>query len=29
MFFSVYTIWRMCFEWKENNALNVEIVDYH
>ena len=21
--------WRICFEWKENNALNVEIVDYH
>jgi proteic killer suppression protein len=21
--------WRVCFEWKENNAHNVEIVDYH
>lgn len=21
--------WRICFEWKSGNALNVEIVDYH
>jgi proteic killer suppression protein len=21
--------WRICFEWQEGNALNVEIVDYH
>ncbi len=21
--------WRICFEWVENNAENVEIVDYH
>jgi proteic killer suppression protein len=21
--------WRICFEWYENNAFNVEIVDYH
>ena len=21
--------WRICFEWKNNNAHNVEIVDYH
>lgn len=21
--------WRICFEWKGNNAYNVEIVDYH
>ena len=21
--------WRICFEWHENNAFNVEIVDYH
>jgi toxin HigB-1 len=21
--------WRICFEWKEGNAYNVEIVDYH
>tara|TARA_B100001750_G_scaffold239304_1_gene247159 strand:+ start:1547 stop:1855 length:309 start_codon:yes stop_codon:yes gene_type:complete len=21
--------WRLCFKWVENNALNVEIVDYH
>ncbi|HEY9702791.1 MAG TPA: type II toxin-antitoxin system RelE/ParE family toxin [Allocoleopsis sp.] len=21
--------WRICFEWEEGNALNVEIVDYH
>ncbi len=21
--------WRICFEWQDNNAFNVEIVDYH
>jgi len=21
--------WRVCFEWIEGNAHNVEIVDYH
>jgi proteic killer suppression protein len=21
--------WRVCFEWRESNAHNVEIVDYH
>ena len=21
--------WRICFEWHENDAFNVEIVDYH
>ncbi|MBE0409458.1 MAG: type II toxin-antitoxin system RelE/ParE family toxin [Anaerolineales bacterium] len=21
--------WRICFEWSENKARNVEIVDYH
>ena len=21
--------WRVCFEWYEGNAYNVEIVDYH
>ena len=21
--------WRVCFEWKDGNAFNVEIVDYH
>ncbi|WP_372795067.1 type II toxin-antitoxin system RelE/ParE family toxin [Pontiella sp.] len=21
--------WRICFEWKDGNAYNVEIVDYH
>jgi proteic killer suppression protein len=21
--------WRICFEWLENKARNVEIVDYH
>jgi proteic killer suppression protein len=22
-------IWRICFEWRESDAYNVEIVDYH
>lgn len=21
--------WRICFEWVDNKAKNVEIVDYH
>ena len=21
--------WRICFQWVDNNARNVEIVDYH
>lgn len=21
--------WRICFEWHEDDAYNVEIVDYH
>ena len=21
--------WRICFEWRDGNAQNVEIVDYH
>lgn len=21
--------WRICFEWRGNDAYNVEIVDYH
>jgi proteic killer suppression protein len=21
--------WRICFDWLENDAYNVEIVDYH
>jgi proteic killer suppression protein len=21
--------WRICFSWKEGNAHNVEIIDYH
>ena len=21
--------WRICFEWRDGDALNVEIVDYH
>jgi proteic killer suppression protein len=21
--------WRVCFKWKEGDAFNVEIVDYH
>jgi len=21
--------WRICFKWVDNNALKVEIVDYH
>lgn len=21
--------WRICFEWQDGKAFNVEIVDYH
>jgi proteic killer suppression protein len=21
--------WRVCFEWQDGDALNVELVDYH
>ena len=21
--------WRICFEWKEGNAYDVEVIDYH
>lgn len=21
--------WRVCFEWQNNEAVNVEIIDYH
>ena len=21
--------WRICFEWRDGHAYNVEIVDYH
>ena len=21
--------WRICFEWRDNDAYNVEVVDYH
>ena len=21
--------WRVCFKWQENNAYDVEVVDYH
>ena len=21
--------WRICFDWQEGDAMNVEIVDYH
>lgn len=21
--------WRICFDWQDDNAYNVEIVDYH
>ncbi len=21
--------WRICFEWRDGNSFNVEIVDYH
>lgn len=21
--------WRICFDWENNNAFNLEIIDYH
>lgn len=24
-----YDPWRICFRWKDGDALDVEIVDYH
>ena len=21
--------WRICFDWKDGDAMNVEVVDYH
>ena len=21
--------WRLCFEWKDGDAINVELIDYH
>lgn len=26
---SINKRWRICFVWKDGNALDVEIVDYH
>jgi proteic killer suppression protein len=26
---SINKQWRLCFEWHEGNAYNVEIADYH
>ena len=26
---SINKQWRVCFEWHDGNAFNVEIVDYH
>ena len=26
---SVNKQWRVCFEWHDGNAYNVEIIDYH
>ncbi len=26
---SINKQWRLCFEWHEGHAYNVEIVDYH
>jgi proteic killer suppression protein len=25
----IYKQWRICFEWRDNDAYQVEIVDYH
>ena len=25
----IHDQWRICFEWEDDGALNVEIVDYH
>jgi proteic killer suppression protein len=26
---SINDQWRICFEWRDGNAYNVEIADYH
>lgn len=26
---SINKKWRVCFEWHDDNAYNVEIIDYH
>jgi len=26
---SINKQWRLCFEWRDGNAYNVEIIDYH
>jgi len=26
---SINSQWRICFEWREGNAYQVEIIDYH
>jgi len=26
---SINKQWRICFEWRDGNAFDVEIVDYH
>jgi len=26
---SINKQWRVCFEWREGSAYNVEITDYH
>jgi proteic killer suppression protein len=26
---SINMQWRICFEWRDDNAYDVEIVDYH
>ncbi|MBF0274783.1 MAG: type II toxin-antitoxin system RelE/ParE family toxin [Nitrospinae bacterium] len=26
---SINKKWRICFNWQEGNANNVEIIDYH
>ncbi len=26
---SINDQWRICFKWKDNNAYDVEITDYH
>ena len=27
--FRINQQWRLCFEWKDGDAYDVEIVDYH
>ena len=26
---SINKQWRVCFEWRDGNAYNVQIIDYH